>query len=112
MKSILVVEDEPGLAELVCTVLEDAGLSVLCVESGEAALIAAQNLGFKLAVIDIHLPGLGGLETMRRLKQLHPRLKIILMSGAPIENAEADATYFKGQQPIKELVDMISRLAA
>ena len=112
MKSILVVEDEPGLCELVCTVLEDAGFNVPCVESGEAAIKLAQSLSFELAIIDVHLPGMGGSETMERLRQINPKLKTILMSGAPIESTDADDTYLKGQQPIKELVAMVSRLAA
>lgn len=112
MKSILVVEDEPGLCELVCTVLEDAGFDVPCVDSGEAAIKIAESLSFELAIIDMHLPGMGGLQTMQRLKQINPALKAILMSGAPIESTEADGAYLKGQQPIKELVAMVRHLAA
>jgi len=112
MKSILVVEDEPGLCELVCTVLEDAGFDVSYVNSGEAAVETAQSQSFELVILDVHLPGMGGLETMQEMKELNPNLKTILMSGSPIESTEADGTYLKGQQPIKELVAMVSRIVA
>jgi two-component system, OmpR family, phosphate regulon response regulator PhoB len=68
MTSILVVEDEAALAELLRYNLEAAGYSVTTIANGEDAEIALSEREFKLLVLDWMLPGVSGIELCRRIR--------------------------------------------
>jgi two-component system response regulator ResD len=79
--SVLVVEDEPTIAEVVARYLERAGYHARTAGDGPAALAAAQESRPDLVVLDIMLPGLDGLEVMRRLHaDLEGRVAVILLT--------------------------------
>jgi len=67
---VLIVDDERTIAEVVCRYLERAGYEATTAADGHAALAAAHAPGvrFDLVVLDLMLPGLDGLEVMRRLR--------------------------------------------
>jgi len=65
---ILVVEDEPRIANLVCDNLEDEGYRVAMAADGEAALRAAHGGGIDLILLDVMLPEIDGFEVCRRLR--------------------------------------------
>lgn len=67
-KTILVVDDERDIRELVRYNLARGGYQVECAESGEKALRLARSTGPDLIVLDLMLPGLDGLEVCKRLK--------------------------------------------
>ncbi len=69
MASILIVEDEPALAELLRYNLEAAGFSARVVASGEEAELVLSEERFDLLVLDWMLPGVTGIELCRRLRQ-------------------------------------------
>lgn len=71
---ILVVEDEPDILELVSYHLEQSGFAVVPVADEEQALRAMEQNRVALVVLDLMLPGIGGLEVCRLLKQ-NPRTK-------------------------------------
>ena len=78
--SILVVEDEPAIADTVVYALSTDGFSPHWVASGEAALAAAAQTPFALAIIDIGLPDINGFELFRRLRAAHSRLPVIFLT--------------------------------
>ncbi len=85
---MLVVDDEPGIRELVSQVLTDEGFSVTTVASGEEALAAVSREVFDLMLLDIKLPGMDGLEVLRQLKAGGKRLPVVMISGhATVEQA-------------------------
>ena len=73
---ILVVEDEPDILELVSYHLEQSGFTVVPAEDEEQALSAIEQSSVGLVVLDLMLPGIGGLELCRLVKQ-DPRTKNI-----------------------------------
>ncbi len=77
---ILVVDDDPGTREAITHILTRAGFRVLSWDG--VADLEAVTLGMplRLALVDYHLPGLTGLEVARRLKNLAPECRIVLMS--------------------------------
>jgi two-component system response regulator ResD len=80
-RSILVVDDEPTIAEVVARYLERAGYRTSTAGDGPAALAAALMERPDLVVLDIMLPGLDGLEVMRRLQEdAEPRVPVILLT--------------------------------
>jgi CheY-like chemotaxis protein len=84
MRSILIVDDEQSFLLSLELVLKAEGFKVLTATSGEEALIFAKDAHPDLILLDIMMPGMGGLEALKFLKS-HPDLKqipVILMSGA------------------------------
>ena len=67
-ESILVVEDEGDILDLISYNLKQAGFSVIAVESGEEALEVASEEKFSLILLDLMLPGIDGLEVCRLLR--------------------------------------------
>jgi two-component system response regulator RegX3 len=65
---ILVVEDEPAIAEAVCYALEDAGFDVESVGDGDRAIDAARERDYDLMILDLLLPGRDGLDVCRTLR--------------------------------------------
>ncbi len=66
---ILVVEDDATNLELITELLEDEGYSPLAVEDGEQALAALQQARFDLVILDWMLPGISGIDVLRRIKE-------------------------------------------
>ena len=82
-KTVLVVEDEPMVAEVAALMLQRLGLKVIKALSGEAALAHFRERGGKvdLVLIDMIMPGMGGDETFRRMREIDPEAKVLLSSG-------------------------------
>jgi DNA-binding response OmpR family regulator len=79
--SVLVVDDEPTIAEVVSRYLERAGYRTQVAADGAAAIEAAAESRPDLVVLDLMLPRIDGLEVMRRLReQDHNRIAVILLT--------------------------------
>ncbi len=79
--SILIVDDEPGIRELVSQILGDEGYETLAVASGEEALERIQEELFDLVLLDLWLPGIDGLEVLRRMRREGHSIPVIVISG-------------------------------
>jgi DNA-binding response OmpR family regulator len=77
---VLVVDDERFFREVIGEVLERAGIPFASAESGAGALAAAQDRAIGVAVLDVQLPDLNGIEVFRRLRELRPDLRVIILS--------------------------------
>ena len=80
---VLVVDDEPGIRQSLSGVLEDEGYVVSAVESGEACLDELGKRNYELALLDIWLPGIDGMETLARIQEipLPDRPSVVMISG-------------------------------
>ena len=80
--SILVVDDEPTIADVVSRYLERAGYTARVAADGPGALRSAGEERPDLVVLDLMLPGMDGLEVMRRLREYGegPRVSVILLT--------------------------------
>jgi CheY-like chemotaxis protein len=78
---ILVVDDDPAVQTMVRLLLERAGHSVMAVPDGRAGLAAFEAGGFDLLLLNIFMPAMDGLETMRAIHRQQPAMPIIVMSG-------------------------------
>lgn len=85
---ILVVDDDPGTREAITHILTRAGFRVLAWDG--LADLEAVTLGvpLRLALVDYHLPGFTGLEVARRLKEIAPDCRIVLMSSEAPDPAQ------------------------
>ncbi len=79
--SILIVDDEHGIRETLRGVLEDEGFDAETVESGEAALKIFQTANFDCVLLDVWLPKIDGLETLKRLREQKIDAAVVMISG-------------------------------
>jgi signal transduction histidine kinase len=82
-ETVLVVEDEEIVRDLVCAVLEEQGYNVLCATDGLEALEAAENFDgtIHLLVTDVIMPHMNGPELAAKLSRLRPAMKVLYVSG-------------------------------
>ena len=82
MKTVLVVDDDPGVLQCLASILERFKYGVIRAETAKAALkAAADGTAFDLAIVDVHLPGMTGLELVRTLKSTRTSLPVIVLTG-------------------------------
>lgn len=81
MQQILVIEDEEGTVELVEFILEQAGYAVTSARTGAAALQALAEVQPALALLDINMPGMSGLEVLKIVRRdMHLTFPILMMT--------------------------------
>lgn len=77
---ILVIDDEPALRHVLCTLLGDAGYRVDESPDTPTALGMLQRQDYTLAICDVRMPGADGMEFLRSALKIQPELCIIMMS--------------------------------
>jgi two-component system nitrogen regulation response regulator NtrX len=80
---VLVVDDEPGIRQALCGILEDEGYTAEAVESGESCLDELTRRPHELILLDVWLPGLDGMETLSRIQEIPftDRPVVVMISG-------------------------------
>src|SRR5581483_7319213 len=81
MHNILIVDDEAAIRQSLTGVLEDEGYRVSAVESGEACLETLSKRGFDVLLLDIWLPGMDGLQTLEKLRDVENAPEVVMISG-------------------------------
>ena len=84
MAKILVVDDDVAVQTTIRLLLERAGHSVVVAGDGRKGLAIFETGEFDLLFLDIFMPGMDGLETMRLVHQQQPLIPIIVISGNPV----------------------------
>jgi two-component system nitrogen regulation response regulator NtrX len=80
-EQILIIDDEPGILSTLSGVLKDEGYRVETAGSGHDATRFLSRSLPALVLLDIWMPGLDGLEVLKKIKEQHPSLTVIMMSG-------------------------------
>ncbi|MEJ2024342.1 MAG: response regulator [Deltaproteobacteria bacterium] len=78
---VLLIDDEQTLLEYLSKRLLKEGFTVKATFSGEEALEVAANSFFDVAVVDLKMPGIDGVETQKRLKEIQPLIQCIVLTG-------------------------------
>jgi CheY-like chemotaxis protein len=84
LAKILIVDDDHAVQATIKLLLERAGHSVVVAGDGRKGLAILESESFDLLFLDIFMPGMDGLETMRLVHQRQPLIPIIVISGKPI----------------------------
>ena len=113
---VLLVDDEKKFAMMLAKRLALRDIEVDFVFSGEEALVKAENSAYDVAVLDVKMPGLGGIELERLLRKLDPELKIIFLTGhgskADFEAGSAEAAYYLAKPiQIEDLMKILHEVA-
>ena len=89
---ILVVDDEVEFAEAFAERLRLRGFTAHTASTGEQALQIIDQGSAKVMVLDLKMPGMDGLEVLRRVKKSHPEVEVIILSG---HGSEIDEAYVR-----------------
>jgi len=78
---VLLVDDEVEFVRTLAERLEIRGIQALVATDGAEALQVADEQSPPIVVLDVMMPGLGGIEVLQRLKENHPDIQVILLTG-------------------------------
>jgi len=99
MKRILVVDDDSFFLQGFDKALETVAPEVKTVETGNSALLEVASSAYQLCFLDLCLPDLNGVEVLKRIKEVSPQTKVIVMTAGIVDNTmqesiEKDAYMF------------------
>ena len=90
-RRLLVVDDEEKIREMLTRFFALKGYDVRSVAGGEEALALLDVFPPDVVLLDLLMPGLSGVETLKQLKQRRPSLKIVILSAADLEQVAQGA---------------------
>jgi len=79
--TLLLVDDEEAFLNMLANRLEQRGFLILTAHSGDEALSQIDNKNINLIILDISMPGMDGMETLRAIKHKKPDIHIIMLTG-------------------------------
>ena len=113
---VLLVDDERKFATMLAKRLALRGIDIDPVFTGEDAIVKVEAQSYDVAILDVKMPGIGGIELERKLKELDAGLKIIFLTGhgskTDFEAGSAEATcYLAKPIQIDELLTILHEVA-
>ena len=112
---ILVADDDPVIRKLLYQVLSEDGHKVSPVTNGVEAMGKVQKEDFELLLLDVHMPVMNGLETLRAMRSTFPQLPVVMMDSYPdqlVKQAENEGALTCIHKPfdLKELREIIEKV--
>ena len=109
---ILLVDDEKKFAMMLSKRLALRGIEVDYVNTGEEALAKVESNTYDVAILDVKMPGIGGIELERKLNALVPGMKSIFLTGhgseSDFETGSAKAAFYLAKPlQIEELIEIL-----
>ena len=112
---ILVVDDEPSHRRMIEAVLDAEGYEIKQAENGQTAIEAVEDRFYDLVIMDIRMPKVGGIEALKKIKEISPGIPIILMTayasvGTAVEALKSNAyDYLTKPLDIEELKILVAK---
>src|SRR5210317_1692896 len=104
--SVLLVDDEEQFLDALSQRLETRGLKVATVTSGEDAVNQVEDHNFDAIIVDLAMPGIDGIETLKRIKKKRPDLEIIMLTGHATVKSGIEAMKLGADDFLEKPVDL------
>ena len=88
---ILIVDDDPGMAETLGFILEEDGHQVAVAKDGPTAIERVRHQVFDLIFMDVRLPGMNGAEICKSVKKIRPDVVVVMMTAYALEDLIQEA---------------------
>lgn len=88
---VLLVDDEPSIRRALRTPLNEMGFVTIEASRGEEAVQLMQSQSFDVVLLDINMPGMGGMKTLAKLRSMAPRLPILMLTVVDGEEEKVEA---------------------
>jgi two-component system KDP operon response regulator KdpE len=88
---ILIVDDEPSIRRAIRATLLELGFDVEEASTGEQALVLLRGSQYEAMLLDINMPGMGGIEACRQIRQINPHAAILMLSVRDSEDDKVEA---------------------
>jgi two-component system OmpR family response regulator len=112
---VLIVDDEEEFVETIVKRLKERGLAAEGVTSGKQALELMQTQDFDVVILDVKMPGMDGIETLREMKKRKPTTEVIMLTGhgsveSGIQGLQLGAyNYVMKPVPLDELLEQMNQ---
>lgn len=112
---VLLVDDEEKFLEVLSQRLGTRGVDAETSTSGEEALVKMKNKNFDAIVLDVMMPGIDGIETLKRIRKENPEVQIIMLTGRGTVDKAVEAMkegaidFLEKPADINILLDKISK---
>ena len=104
--NVLLIDDEEQFLKVLEERLETRGLKVNTATSGEDALTLVDDRNFDAIILDLAMPGIDGIETLRLLKEKNPDLEIIMLTGHATVQKGIEAMKLGAEDFLEKPVDL------
>ena len=91
MIRVLIVDDEPSIRRALRTPLSEMGFHTTEASRGEEAIQLVQSQSFDVVLLDVNMPGIGGMKTLARLRDMAPRMPILMLTVVDGEEEKVEA---------------------
>jgi DNA-binding NtrC family response regulator len=108
---VLLVDDEEQFLDALSQRLETRGIKVDSVTSGEDAVKKVEDQNFDAIMVDLAMPGIDGIETLKRIKEKRPDLEIIMLTGHGTVKSGIEAMKLGAEDFLEKPVDLNELLA-
>ncbi|MHB0856191.1 MAG: response regulator [Anaerolineae bacterium] len=78
---VLIVDDDPGIRDTMQDILVLEEFTVKAVDCGEKAVEACSSQHFDFVLLDIRMPGMNGVDTLREIKRIDPMVRVVMITG-------------------------------
>jgi DNA-binding response OmpR family regulator len=106
--ALLIVDDNVRLARTVAAYMEIEGFRAEAAHSAEEALLAARRTAFDLALVDLNMPGMDGIEVCRRLREMLPGIRLLIVTGRDAEDDPRRAAAVGAQRLLSKPIALAS----
>ena len=103
---VLLVDDEREFVETLAMRLETRGFRVAVAETGEMAVEKVQEQSFDAILLDLAMPGMDGIDTLKRLRELNPDSQVVLLTGRATVQKATEAMRLGALDLLEKPVDI------
>lgn len=107
---VLVVDDDPAMVRTLCDILRLRGWDCDGVHSGEEAVTAIRSGPYSTALMDITMPGMGGVTACREMKNCSPNVRVLLMTAHGTDSTIAAAAREGAYRVLSKPLDLANVL--
>ena len=91
--SILIVDDDAGMCETLSDIMDDIDYRTVVALDGYEALEKVGEAAFDVILMDIKMPGMNGVETLKEIKKLRPEATVVMMTAYAVEDLVEEALH-------------------